>query len=284
MATSLSPLNAAQLKDKARELGIDLVGIAPIERFGSLAAEENPKYINPDARSVIVLGFQVTRGALRGVEEGTAWHTMNAGSPIHPMIMIELTYLLCRWIEMQGWEATPVFPHPPEMKRQGVRVRPDQPAPDVILDIDYAAHAAGLGHMGLGKFFLTREFGPRQLFCTILTDAATDQYDAVARQAVCDQCGECIRACPVTAYAQEQCTTAALCEGQATWRTLRTAYCRACGTGSLPNPYVPNAEPWRIAAACGRACVAHLEDEGMLARKFVHPFREKEDRLEQCGQ
>ncbi len=150
--------------------------------------------------------------------------------------------------------------------------------------MDYAAHAAGLGEMGLGKFFLTHQFGPRQMFCTILTDAEADQYDAVSRQAVCDQCGECVRACPVAAYAKEQCTTVALCEGEATWQTLRVEYCMACNTGKLANPYVPNAEPWRVGAACGRACVAHLEDEGRLARKFVNSFREKKDGRDRCSQ
>lgn len=275
MSTSASILSGRQLKDKALELGVDLVGIAPIERFQGIDGEEHPQSINPDTRSVIVLGFQITRGALRGIEEGTAWHTLNAGNPIHPMIMIEMTYLVARWLETQGWEATPVFPHPPEMKRQGVRVRPDRPAPDVILDMDYAAHAAGLGHMGLGKFFLTPEFGPRQAFSAVLTDAEVDPYDAVAPESACDQCGECLRACPLHAYAEDQVTAAALCEGEATWRTLRLELCQACTTGRLPNPFVPGAEPWRVGAACGRACVAHLEDEGRLVRRFAHPFRPK---------
>ena len=143
-----------------------------------------------------------------------------------------------------------------------------------------AAHAAGLGQMGLGKFFLTPQFGPRQMFCTILTDAEADQYDAVSQDAVCDQCGECLRACPVAAYAEGQCTTVPLCEGEATWRTLRGEYCLACNTGRLANPFIPGAEPWRFGAACGRACVAHLEDEGRLSRKFVHPFREKKNRAD----
>ena len=269
-------LNAAQLKDKAKQLGIDLVGIAPIERFQNVEAEEHPRSINPDAQSVIVLGFAIPRGALRGVEEGTAWHSMTAGNPIHPMIMIELTYLLCRWMEIQGWEATPVFPHPKEMKHQGVKVSPDRPAPDVILNMDYAAHAAGLGLMGAGKFFLTRQFGPRQLFCAVLTDVPFDQYDALSQKPVCDQCGECLRACPVQAYAKDHFTKAPLCEGEATWHSLKLEYCLACNTGRLPNPFIPSAEPWRVSAACGRSCVAHLEDEGRLATVFVHPFRNKD--------
>ena len=266
-------LEAARLKEKAKELGIDLIGIASIERFHNVEDEEHPQYINPNTKSVIVLGFQIPRGSFRGVEEGTAWHTMTAGNPIHPMIMVELTYLLSRWIEMQGWEATPVFPHPKEMKRQGMKVSPGRPAPDVILNMDFAAHAAGLGQMGIGKFFLTHEFGPRQVFCAILTDVEVDRYDAVSERAVCDQCDECVRACPVGAYASDRFTTTALCEGEASWHTLKVDHCLVCNTGKLANPYVPQAEPWRVGAACGRACVAHLEDQGLLATSFVKPFR-----------
>lgn len=266
-------LDAARLKAKANDLGIDLVGIAPITRFGNVDAEEHPQSINPDTNSVIVVGFQIPRGSLRGVEEGTAWHTMTAGNPVHPMIMVEWTYLLARWIEMQGWEATPVFPHPKEMKHQGLKAHPDRPAPDVILNMDYAAHAAGLGQMGIGKFFLTHQFGPRQVFCAILTDAEIDHYDALAEQTVCDQCGECVQACPMGAYVQDRFTTLTLCEGETSWHRLKVDHCLVCSTGKVANPHIPTAEPWRVGAACGRACVAHLEDQGLLATRFVHPFR-----------
>jgi len=76
------------------------------------------------------------------------------------------------------------------------------------------------------------------------------------------------------AYAEDRFTTIALCEGQARWHTLQSERCLACGTGKVANPYIPTAEPWRVPAACGRACVAHLEDQGKLSRRFVHAFRE----------
>ena len=64
---------------------------------------------------------------------------------------------------MEGWEATPVFHQSGDMRGQGVRVSPDRPEPNVILEFGYAAHAAGLGEVGRGKWLLTPEFGPRQM-------------------------------------------------------------------------------------------------------------------------
>ena len=59
------------LKQHATESGADLVGIADIERFQGLAPQNDPRYIFPEVRSVVILGRRITRGTLRGIEEGT---------------------------------------------------------------------------------------------------------------------------------------------------------------------------------------------------------------------
>jgi len=255
------------------EVGVDLMGVAPIKRFGGLEPEADPGFIKPDARSVIVLGFQVPRGALRGIEQGTAWSTLAASTPLHPQIIVEMTYLVCRRLETDGWEAVPVFHHPTQLRKQGVRVSAGKPEPDVILDMDYAAHAAGLGSVGIGKFFLTPEFGPRQVFSAILTDAGLDPDD-VRRDAVCDNCGECLAACPYDALSREHTVETQLCGTAVERFGLHLSTCLGCDTGAIRNPYCTDAEPWRIGAACGRACVAHLEEAGRLTRQFKAPFRE----------
>lgn len=265
-------MNSQQLKDAAMKIGVDLIGIAPIDRFRNQPPETNPASINPDVRSVIVLGFRIPRGALCGVETGTAWQTLWAGSPVHPLIIGEMTYLVVRALESEGWEATPVFQHPKEMQGQGVRVQADKPEADVIMDMDYAAHASGLGEIGMGKFFLTPEFGPRQVFSAILTDA-TLEVDEVFKGTLCDECGLCLKACPAQALSGDKTTTTELCEGSASWHTLRVESCLVCKTGTIENPYCSNAEPWRVGAACGRACIAHLEDGGKLSRKFQNRFQ-----------
>ena len=149
------------VKARAVELGADLVGIAAIERFAGLPPEENPAFIKPDARYVIVLGFRIPRGALRGVEEATAWQTVAGGNPAGS-IAIEATYQICRELEEDGWEAVPLTGHSSDFKRQGVRASPDRPEPNVILPMEFAAHAAGLGEPGRAGFFLTPEFGPNR--------------------------------------------------------------------------------------------------------------------------
>ena len=58
----------------------------------------------------------------------------------------------------------------------------------MYVDPRYAVAAAGLGEVGLGGFILTPEFGTRQRFAFILTDAELEG-DAVRGKTVCGDCG-----------------------------------------------------------------------------------------------
>jgi epoxyqueuosine reductase QueG len=265
-------LSKEAVKNAGVECGADLVGVAPVERFKDLPGDANPKSIKPDTRSVVVLAFQIPRGTLRGVEEGTAWNTMFQPT----VICIDCTYHFCRWLEIQGWEAVPLFNHSRDLRNQGLRVKPDKAAPDVIVDLEYAAHAAGLGQMGAGKLFLTPEFGPRQMFTAVLTDAQIET-NPVLNANVCDQCNACVKACPSRALSLEEFTTAKLCEGEARWHKLQVEACQQCRTGTVSLPYTSGIEPFRGYAACSRACVAHLEQSKRLTRAFKNPFRELQE-------
>lgn len=264
-------LTSGEVKQLARACGADLVGIAPVSRFEGLPPEQNPSAIKPDTQSVIVLGFQVLRGSLRGIETGSAWGTYSAGTPLQ--VRVESTYHFCRALEDDGWEAVPLAVHSRDMRNQGVAVSPDRPEPDVIIDMDYAAFAAGLGVIGKAKLFLTPEFGPRQVFTAVLTDLALDP-DPVRDDAPCDGCEECAEGCPAKAIRVDAFNEENLPAGIVKWHPIHIESCRICKTGATANPYSTSAEPNRLGAACGRACVAYLEGSGKLSNALSSPFRE----------
>ena len=263
-----------EIKAAALRFGADLVGIAPVSRFEGLPANGHPNSINPDAKSVIVLGFMITRGSLRGVEEQTSWHTLGAGDPVQPLILVKTTYDLTRWLEDRGAEATPLYKHPLELRNQGVPVEKDKPAPDVLLNFDYAAVVAGLGTIGAGKMFLTPQYGPRQVFSIIITDAEIESDDILDID-LCKDCTACMDACPAHAISADKTSEMNIMGKPVRWRTLSVESCLVCRTGATPNPYLASAEPSRIAAACGRACVASLDRRDVLTLKYVHPFRKE---------
>ena len=263
-------MTAQEFKDIAKGMGVDLVGVAPIERFALFSPQASPLAIQPQAKSVIVLAFSIPRGSLQGLETGLAPYTLGTGVP--GSVALETTWLLARKLENDGWEATPVFQQSGDLRGQGVAVSPDKPEPNVILQFEYAAHAAGLGEVGRGKWLLTPEFGPRQMLTLILTDLELEP-DQPFSGSVCDDCGACAAACPAGALQADQLHRAPLSDGEAAWYPLRIENCRVCKTGITRMPYSTGTEPFRMGAACGRACVAHLEDSGKLTRKFAHPFR-----------
>jgi epoxyqueuosine reductase QueG len=58
-------LTTQDVKKAAHEYGADLVGIGSVDRWNGSPAENDPRTIMPNARSVICLGFRVHRGSFR---------------------------------------------------------------------------------------------------------------------------------------------------------------------------------------------------------------------------
>ena len=190
---------AAHLKDRAAQARADLVGIAAVARFDGVPADQDPRTIFPECRSVIVLGRRILRGALRGVEEGTSFGSTYGTfgySWLEDNFLSQTTYDVTCHIETLGFEAVPLFGYPQEGMPTGRPVAPGKPAPNVILDVAYAAQAAGLGEPGVGGFFITPRFGTRQRFALILTDADLEA-DPVFTEHICGNCGACFKACPL---------------------------------------------------------------------------------------
>lgn len=269
-------LTAAFIKNLAHAKGADLVGIAPLERFAPLPPEQNPAQIFPEARSVIVLGRRILRGALRGVEEGTNFNStygMFGFRWLEDNFLAQTTYDVTCALEAHGAEAVPLFGYTPDGMPTGVPVAPGKPAPNVIVDLDFAAQAAGLGEVGLGCFFLTPQYGPRQRFALILTDAALDP-DTVSDKAICGDCGLCVKACPFGAIDPAKPRMVGVPGHTMSVGAVDYAICRACPNGAMQEPG-RGSRPDRCAAACVRACVAQLDARGKLSNRFAHPFRKR---------
>ncbi|MGC8804498.1 MAG: (4Fe-4S)-binding protein, partial [Candidatus Ratteibacteria bacterium] len=103
-------LNSKKVKEVAKKLGADLVGIASMERFEGAPKQMDPRYINPDAKALIVIGLRIPRGALRGIEEGTYFlsYSSQAYGSINMIYNPFILYHLTRFIEDNGYEATPI--------------------------------------------------------------------------------------------------------------------------------------------------------------------------------
>ncbi len=266
-----------QLKQHARACGADLVGIAGIERFQGLDPQHHPQAIFLEAKSVIVLGRRITRGTLRGVEEGTQFSNYNLYGYdwLDNRFVAMTTVQTAEFLEDHGWEAVSLLPLPAEVPPMGVPVRPDQPAPNVTVDIEDAAVRAGLGEIGYAGFFLSPRFGTRQRFQAILTDAPLTE-DVLYDGSLCDRDPARHAAlCPLGAIHTDRERVVDVCGKQMRIATIDYDKCRHCENGARPNLYYAGGAPDRLAALCGRSCLAHLEETGRLENTFRTPFRER---------
>ncbi len=268
-------MESRQLKEYAFSAGADLAGISGIDRFDGLTRRKDPRSIFPEARSVIMIGRRITRGTLRGVEEGTNFqnYMFHGYNWLENRFIAMTTFRVSEFLEDNGWEAVPLPNLPPEVPPMGVAVRKGVPEPNVMLDFDDAAVRTGLGEIGYCGIFLTPEFGPRQRFQMILTDAVLEP-DPLPAEEICPRNGECGGFCPLGAFNGDR-------ELEISGRKMRVAEidygkCASCKNGAVKNPHHPAGRPDRIASVCIRTCMDYLERSGRIKSRFRLPFRQRE--------
>jgi len=192
-------LTKDELRAYALSRGLDLFGVANIERFEHAPRRMHPASIFPEARSVIAVGRRIVRGGWRGIEEGTYWpsytHFDYHGLLNTYFIPLPLYETAC-FIEDHGFEAVPHYPGVPESQPPAAPLRPGGVAAEVQLAIRIAAMAAGVGEMGWSKVFLTKRFGPRQRLAAIITDLELEPDPLVEPNSICKLDMACVEGCP----------------------------------------------------------------------------------------
>ena len=265
------------IEEAAKKAGIDLIGFASRDRFAEVDPQHNPFSIFPEGKTVIMVGKRICRGALRGVEEGTNFgdYRMFGNDWLEDEFLAVDCYNMVREIENTGWEAVPIFPNPSEMAPSGVAVAPDRPAPNVFPDFDYAAVACGLGEIGFAGLLLTPQYGSRQRFHMIITDAELDPTP-ICEASICDRCGKCADACPLHAISKTETEEIEICGKKMTVAKIDYNKCRTCKNGACVNRLAAYAKPDRVAALCNRTCLCKLEEDKKLENKFENAFRKRE--------
>ncbi len=200
---SAKVLTSKMLKDLAKKIGgggggVDVVGIANIERFAEAPERMHPLNIFPDCKSVISIVQAIPRSTYRGITEGTHWnnYTYYAYNRLNTLFRPMVTDELSRFIEECGFEAVPVYPGVPETYPNHPDPIPGRPSADVQIQVRIAGMACGLGEMGWSKVFLHPVFGPRVRLGTILTDAVLEPDPLIKPGTLCKRCMKCVKDCP----------------------------------------------------------------------------------------
>jgi ferredoxin len=313
-------LTSTMVKDVARHFGADLVGVASMDRFEGAPLHMDPRQIFPDANAAVVLGFRILRGCFRGIEEGTYFASlaMSGYSAINVVWAPTTVWNLCKYLEDNGYEAVPItnvesrygfhYPHDtarPAPDFYSEPVGPGKPAPDVMVNLRFAAVAAGLGEIGYSKLLLTPQFGPRQRLAMLLTDAPLEP-DPLFNGQLCDRCMACAEECAGQAISDTETIEVDIAGKPCQWGKLDTNRCGLAYAGGVKeaSPFLsPELEaqmdvacpresilkipynrrgrddvlhhqaPIEGARGCMRACMIHLEQQGRLTNQFQNRFR-----------
>ncbi len=223
-------LTSKMIKEAALAAGADACGIAPISRMTGAPDEMNPKFLFPEAKSMIGLVFRIPRGVQRGIEEGTQFsqYPSMAYGGINEIFAPAVLYQVGKVIEDEGYEAfvyrntgargvvsdmdgsfgNTYSPEEQIEEKKGPyrdhqrsvqftrATREGNVAPDLQFQFRLAAVACGLGEIGWSKMLLTPEFGPLQRVAFIFTDAELEYDEMYNGEPLCRKCGACVRECP----------------------------------------------------------------------------------------
>ncbi len=253
----------AEVKQFALDQGADLVGIGSMDRFEGAPAHCDPRYIMPEAKAIVGLGFRIHRGSLRGIEEGTHFGSYPAlgyanVNDVHAPVVLRQTG---SFLEDEGYEA---FLYGNSIVRYGINagqpVREGLPKPDVFLHFRIAAYICGMGEIGWSKVFLTPQFGPRQRFAFILTEAPLVPDPIYDGPQLCDGCKRCVDDCPTGAISRDEAVEVEIAGHTLRWGALDLPKCNIGWQAASPefNPFANdevkalmdhylNAEPGEIA-------------------------------------
>jgi epoxyqueuosine reductase QueG len=160
------------LRTQARDLGFDLLGIAPGDEFPNVPAW---------TRAIIVLGMA----------------TLDPAFDLELYIEEEGQQRFSKWAyeRLAGGAARLAL----ALVVQGHRAQPLTYEDSLsLLDLKAAAVRAGLGVRGLNNLVLTRRFGPRVRFGAVFTDLDLPA-DQPHQDYYCVSCSQCLVACPTGA-------------------------------------------------------------------------------------
>lgn len=178
------------VRKHAKACGADMVGVCSIRALKEW--REQGRSLLPNASSVVVVSCRHSRAALDSDNIRMAQFDTHCVYNKLDGILRDLSVLL----EDKGFLAVSVPVYLP--------IKMSKETQGLIGDISlrHAAVEAGLGEIGLNRLLLTKRFGPRIRMGAVLTTAPL-KSDRKLTEKICDNCGECIRACPAGAITED---------------------------------------------------------------------------------
>jgi epoxyqueuosine reductase len=179
-------MNSKQVKELARNLGVDLCGIAPVERFNEAPEGFRPQDIFHETKSVVVIAKRFPESVF--ASKSPVPYTFACESTLREVL--RTTCELTLRLQDKDVTAVPVPSEPYEYWDV------DSKEGRGILSLKHAGYLAGLGLMGKNTLLANEVYGNRMTLGALLVDCEL-QGDPMAEYAFCeDTCKVCVEKCP----------------------------------------------------------------------------------------
>ncbi len=167
-----------KIKNYARELGADLVGVTDISVLGSI-----PAFI-PNLHSLFLRAISI---AVRIEKFGPSLQEINSSYVDQIELLEKIALRLSLFIEDRGFRTLVVHPrdHLNQVDEMG------------LISNKAVAKAAGVGWLGKSLLLVTPQYGPRVRLVSLFTDMPL--IADAPLQSRCGACQVCIDACPKNA-------------------------------------------------------------------------------------
>jgi epoxyqueuosine reductase len=226
-------MNASEIKAMVLEMGADLCGIAPVERFSGAPEGFHPCDVWPECRSVLVFACRQPAGSLQAascIPYTFVCRRVNEK-------VDALTIAISRSLEDFGLRNVPVPSDDPSEYWE-----PERSYARGVLSLRHAGHLAGLGVLGRNTLLINARLGNMIQLGAILLDMDLEGDPIALYEACADGCRLCITSCPRSALDGTTVNQEA-CRPISNFRTVRGFILKKCW---MCRKVCPNCEGIRV--------------------------------------
>ena len=182
-------MGSADVKKMTTELGVDLCGIAPADRFEGAPEGFHPRDVLPECQSVIVLACQFLKSTLFAKSTIPYTDVRNELAGKMDRLAIVLSYQL----EEKDVLAIPINSiGPTEWDTRTNKTRG-------IISLKHAAELAGLGKIGKNTLLINETYGNMIWLSAVLTSAELVPDPLAQYESCISNCSVCLESCPIQA-------------------------------------------------------------------------------------
>lgn len=176
------------------KLGVDLLGVASVEKSTSRELRERAISLLPGAASVVVLGKEIYKEVVsllrpsKEVGEADPGELFGAHTDYLNGRLNRAIHELAGFFKQEGFRSLPLTTGTPVDARFLTS----------LFSFKHAAQLAGLGTMGRHSLLITPAYGSRVRLACVLTEASLEPSEGTNKE-YCTNCDACIRECPARA-------------------------------------------------------------------------------------